>query len=291
MYSLKQNKLLLLGLCLPATLIVAIFIIFPIANGVYMSFTDASPLRPTSKFVGFENYRYLFADDVYWQVLGNTIFIIGFATILAMLISVCLALLLNNTIRFSGLYRSLIFQTWVVPWIVIAILWGWIFNTDYGLVNGTLAQYGLIESQIDWLFNGKYAQWAIILCFAWRSIPFLMVIMLAALQGVPGEVLDAAEVDGAKYWQKTFKVTLPLIQNISLAAALMQAVRMFQEMTLPFVLTEGGPMNATMVLSMYSYNLAFDSWDFALAATVGSLWLVMLVIFGAIYLKTVVREM
>ncbi len=256
-----------------------------------MSFTDASPLRPNSKFVGLENYRYLFKDDVYWQVLGNTLLIIGLATILAMVISIGLALLLNNAIRFSGLYRSLIFQTWVVPWIVIAILWGWIFNTDYGLVNGTLAQYGLIEKQIDWLFTGRYAQWAIILCFAWRSIPFLMVIMLAALQGVSSEVLDAAEVDGARYWQKTFKVTLPLIQNISLAAALMQGVRMFQEMTLPFVLTEGGPMNSTMVLSMYSYNLAFDSWDFALAATVGSLWLVMLVLFGAFYLKTVVREM
>tara|TARA_Y100000746_G_scaffold149151_1_gene127753 strand:+ start:553 stop:1428 length:876 start_codon:yes stop_codon:yes gene_type:complete len=290
MYSLKQNKLLLLCLCLPAIFIVAFFIVYPILNGVYMSFTNASPLRPTTKLVGFENYRYLFQDDVYWQVLGNTIFIIGTATVIAMLVSLGLALLLNNAIRFSGLYRSLIFQTWVVPWIVIAILWGWLFNTDYGLVNGTLTHYGIIEKEIDWLFNGRAAQWSIILCFAWRSIPFLMVIMLAALQGVPNEVIDAAEVDGAGYWQKTFKVTLPLIQNISLAAALMQAVRMFQEMTLPFVLTEGGPMNSTMVLSMYSYNLAFDSWDFALAATVGTLWLIMLVAFGALYLKTVVRE-
>jgi multiple sugar transport system permease protein len=151
-------------------------------------------------------------------------------------------------------------------------------------------ELGLVDKGVEWLFNPIAGQWAIILAFAWRSTPFLMVIILAALQSVPEEVLDAAEVDGANYFQKTYRVTLPFIRNIILSAALLQTVRLFQEMSLPFVLTQGGPMNSTMVLSMFSYKLAFEAWDFALAATVGVVWLIMLLTFGSIYLKGLVRE-
>ena len=290
MYQVRRNIWFLVILCFPAMFVVTVFSLYPLLNGVYMSFTDTTPLRQTVNFVGFENYTLLFSDRVFWQVLGNTIFINGVSIIIAVILATALALLLNGGIRYSGLYRSLIFQVWVVPWIAIAILWGWLFNTDYGVVNGTLLELGLVDEGVEWLFNPIAGQWAIILAFAWRSTPFLMVIILAALQSVPEEVLDAAEVDGANYFQKTYRVTLPFIRNIILSAALLQTVRLFQEMTLPFVLTQGGPMNSTMVLSMFSYKLAFEAWDFALAATVGVVWLIMLLTFGSIYLKGLVRE-
>lgn len=256
MFHVRRNIWLLVILCFPAVSVVTVFSLYPLLNGVYMSFTDTTPLRQTVNFVGFENYTLLFSDRVFWQVLGNTIFINGVSIIIAVVLATALALLLNGGIRYSGLYRSLIFQVWVVPWIAIAILWGWLFNTDYGVVNGTLLELGLVDKGVEWLFNPIAGQWAIILAFAWRSTPFLMVIILAALQSVPEEVLDAAEVDGANYFQKTYRVTLPFIRNIILSAALLQTVRLFQEMSLPFVLTQGGPMNSTMVLSMFSYKLA-----------------------------------
>ena len=140
-----------------------------------------------------------------------------------------------------GLFRTAVFQVWLVPWIAVAILWGWIFNSDYGIVNFVLIEVGVLAHPQKWLADPLLAQLVIISAFTWRQIPFMMVVALAALQGIPGEVIEAAAIDGAGYARQLVHIVLPLVRNVMTVVALLQAVRLFQEITLPWVLTQGRP--------------------------------------------------
>lgn len=269
----------------PAILLVGAFVLYPVLNGVRLAFTDASPLYTDVNFIGFENFTYLLGDPEFWEVVWNTIKIVGSATILATFAGYGLATLLNAGIKAAAFFRAAIFQVWVVPWIVIAILWGWLFSTDYGLINYLLRFFGIIEEPVRWLFDQDASQWTIIMGYAWRAIPFIMVICLAGLQGIPSELLESAHVDGASFLQRQRYVLLPLMRNIIMVAALLQMVRFFQELTLVFVLTQGGPVNATMVLALYTYKTAFEDWDFGLASAIGTLWLGLLLVFALFYVR------
>lgn len=289
-FSARQAPYFLAAIFAPAILLVGLFIVYPVVNSVGLAFTNASPLGRDLSFVGLENFTFLLEDPEFWEVIWNTVFIVGAATLIATACGYGLATLLISGIRFAAAFRSAIFQVWVVPWIVIAILWGWLFSQDYGLVNYLLVQVGLIDAPVKWMFDQHASQWAIISGYAWRAIPFIMVICLAALQGIPSELIESAAIDGASFLQRQRYVILPLMQNIILVAALLQAVRFFQEMTMIFVLTQGGPVNATMVLSLYTYKTAFEDWDFGLASAVGTIWLVLLMGFALLYVKVALRK-
>ncbi len=287
LYRVRKDPLFFAGLILPAALIVGFLILYPVINGVILSFTDATPLRPgTPKYVGLANYEYLLEDDVYYASVINTSYIVFVSSALAVILGFLTALLLHFGVkRLAPLFRALVFQVWVFPWICITILWGWIFNKDYGLINYLLTASGITESNVDILFHESGAQWAMIAGFTWRSIPFLMVIALAGLQSISTEILEASELDGARFRSRVGQIILPMIRNVLMVALLLDAVRFFQEMTLPLVLTQGGPVNATMVLSLFTYQLAFENWDFALASTAGTLWLVFLLFVAWLLLR------
>jgi multiple sugar transport system permease protein len=289
-FDIRRNLPFVLVLFAPAVLLVGVFIIYPVANGVRLSFTDATPLDPITSYVGFANFVFLFEDPVFWEVVGNTVYICGLATALATAFGYGLAVLLDTGLKAAGFFRAAIFQVWVVPWIVITILWGWLFSQDYGLVNYLLFTVAGPDLNMNWLFDPVGAQWAIISGYTWRAIPFIMVIALAALRGIPPELLESAAIDGASFLQRQRFVVLPLLRNIILVAALLQAVRFFQEMTMVFVLTQGGPVNATMVLSLYTYKAAFEAWDFGLASAVGTFWLVILMMFAMLYVRFALRR-
>lgn len=289
-FSARHSWPFIVAIFAPSMLLVGLFIFYPVVNGVGLSFTNASPLSPGISWVGLDNFIYLFEDDEFVEVLVNTIFIVGAATVIATIAGYGIATLLISGIRAAPIFRAAIFQVWVVPWIVIAILWGWLFSHDYGLVNYLLLQLGVTEVPLKWLFDQTASQWAIISGYAWRAIPFIMVICLAALQGIPKELIESAQIDGGSFLQRQRYVVLPLMQNIILVAALLQAVRFFQEMTMVFVLTQGGPVNATMVLSLYTYKAAFEDWDFGLASAIGTVWLAVLLLFALFYVRLTMRE-
>ena len=148
-----------------------------------------------------------------------------------------------------------------------------------------LTASGITETNLDILFHETGAQWVMIAGFTWRSIPFLMVIALAGLQSISTEILEASELDGARFVNRIGHIILPLIRNVLMVALLLDSVRFFQEMTLPLLLTQGGPINATMVLSLFTYQLAFENWDFALASAAGTLWLAFLIIVAWLILR------
>ena len=289
-FGRRRRLFLLTLLMLPSMLLVGVLIIYPLLNGVRLSFTDASPLRFGQRWIGLGNYRDLFTDPTFWEVLYNSLLIIGLSTVLALVIGFTLALALNTGLKTTPLFRTAIFQIWIVPWIAVTILWGWLFNVDYGLVNYLATSLGLTDEPVAWLARPATAQLVIILGFVWRTIPFMMVVSLAALQGVPKELLEAAAIDGAAYLTRLRHVILPLLRNVLVVVGLLQGVRMFQEITMPWVLTQGGPINATTTLSLYAYKMAFQRWEFGLASAVGTIWLVLLVVFAAFYLKLFVRR-
>ncbi len=150
--------------------------------------------------------------------------------------------------------------------------------------------FGLLAHTRNWLASDLSAQLVIALGFAWRMIPFMMVVSLAALQSIPIEALEAASIDGATYLARLRFVVLPLIRNLLMIIGLLQAVKLFQEITLPWVLTQGGPGNATTTLSLYVYKLAFQRWNFGLASAVGTLWLLIVMVFALLYLRVATRN-
>ncbi|MDW6021620.1 sugar ABC transporter permease [Mesorhizobium sp. BAC0120] len=282
---LKHSPLTLALLFAPGLVVSAIFLVYPVINGVRLSLTNASPMRPIQRFVGLSNYTYLLSDRTFWEVLANSFVIVGAAIAISMVAGFALALLLNQGLRGTYFFRVAVFQIWVVPWISVAILWGWVFNADYGIVNYVMVRIGLIGHNLNWFADPYLARLVIILGFAWRMIPFMMVVSLAALQSISKEILDAAAVDGAGPWERLRDIVLPLLRNILVVMGLLQGVKLFQEITLPWVLTQGGPVNATTTLSLYAYKLAFQRWDFGLASTVGTLWLCILLVFALAYLR------
>ena len=285
MYTIRKVPTFFISIMFPAIVLVGSFVIYPVINGIYLSFTNYSPTSPILNWVNLENYIYLLGDPEFWEVVRNTLVIVFISTLFAVIFGFGLALLLDTGLKWARFFRTAIFQIWVVPWISISIVWGWMFNVEYGIVNWFLVLLGIIPENFDWVFDPHGAKFLIISGYTWRAIPFMMVVSLAAMRSVPKDILDASSIDGAGYFRRIFFVIIPLLRNIILTMALLQAVRFFQEMTMPFILTEGGPGNATMVLSMYTYKLAFTYWDFGLASTVGTVWLIFLVIFGFIYVR------
>ncbi|WEX10963.1 sugar ABC transporter permease [Chelativorans sp. AA-79] len=264
----------------PALLFAAVFLLYPLLNGVYLSFTNASALRPTHRVIGLGNYQYLLSTPEFFVVLWNSALLVGGAILLSMVGGLALALMVNRRLPGTTLFRAGVFQIWIVPWISVAILWGWIFNADYGIVNHLLTSTGLVSENVRWFSDSTTARLVVVLGFAWRMIPFMMVVSLAALQSIPSEILEAADVDGATPVQRFLRITLPLLRPMLVTLALLQLVKLFQEITLPWVLTQGGPVNSTTTLSLYTYKLAFQQWDYGLAATAGTIWLVLLGLLG-----------
>lgn len=292
LYRIKRDPWFFAALVLPAALVVGFLILYPVVNGVYLSFTDATPLRPGEpKFVGLDNYIYLLEDDVYYASVLNTSYIVFVSSVLAVIMGFMLALLLHFGVkRFAPLFRALVFQIWVVPWICVTILWGWMFNKEYGLVNYLMTATGITETNMDILFDQTGAQWVMIAGFTWRSIPFLMVIALAGLQSISTEIIEASELDGARFLHRVRHIIVPMIRNVLMVALLLDSVRFFQEMTLPLLLTQGGPINATMVISLFTYQLAFENWDFALASAAGTIWLLLLVSISWVVLRFGIKK-
>ena len=288
--SLMRQPLVLALLFLPSGCLVGVLLIYPLVNGVWLGFTDASPLNRSLHFVGLANFVDLLTDPKFWEVLWNSAFLIVTSIVLSTLLGFVVALMLTSGIRLVGLFRTAVFQVWLVPWIAVAILWGWIFNSDYGIVNFVLIDVGVLAHPQKWLADPLLAQLVIISAFTWRQIPFMMVVALAALQGIPGEVIEASAIDGAGYVRQLVHIVLPLVRNVMIVVALLQAVRLFQEITLPWVLTQGGPINATTTLSLYAYKIAFERWDFGMASAVGTIWLLLLAGFALIYVRLLVAR-
>ena len=282
----RQRTRLAYILILPSLFFIVLLNLYPLAEGVILSLQSQKLTRPNpDAFIGLEHYRYaLFGDGVFWSSLYKTVLWTLGAVVGSYVISLGLAQLLNLEIRGRGLFRALFLIPWVIPDVVTALLWKWLYNDEFGVINFVLSRLGLISRPIQWLSNPDTAMFSVILVQVWKVYPLMTIVLLAALQSVPRELYEAAMLDGANAWQRFLNVTLPLIRSTSIIITLLLGIWTFQNFDIVFLLTGGGPAGATQILATLVYERAFFALDMGYAAALGVLMLIVLLGMSIVYL-------
>lgn len=284
------NRLLPYILLVPALAIAGVVLVYPLINGLRLSFTPYSLIMPSYEWIGFSNYRSIFSDPVYWEVFLNSLFIIFISVVVQLLVGMIVALLLNAAIPLRGMFRSMIFVIWIIPMMVVSLLWMIIFNSEFGIFNFILNKMGIINNFVSWLGRPWPAKFAIIIVQGWRGIPFFMVMILAGLQTIPLDIVDAATIDGAGSLRRYFVITIPYIKQIVLLSSLLSVVRLFQDITLIYILTGGGPVYSTTTLGVQVYKEAFNTFQMGRASAIGVTWLAFLLILSVFYVRMVTKN-
>jgi len=278
-------------LLIPTFVFIGGVIVFPLINAVYMSFTKSSFINiQLQKYIGLRNYEKIFVNPTYWKVVKNT-FILGSISIgVSLIIGLGLALALNGVGRFQRILRSIYVIPWILPAVVIGIIWLWLLSTQVGVVNFILQSTGLIQSNLPWLSDIYLSRAAVIIMFIWFQTPFMMVALLAGLQTIPQELKEASIVDGAGRWQVFRYISLPLLSPIIAICVILSMVYFFQNFAIIYTTTSGGPANATETFCLYVYDTAFNYGWVGRSCAIGVTWLLFLLVFALFYFKLGGRE-
>ncbi len=249
----------------PTALTLLTLVLYPLLYGVYISFFKTN-LANSWEFVKFANYFQLFQDGEFWHNLLTTLEFTILVVLGHFIIGIILALALNKPGRGIQIFRTILILPWLFPEVVIALIFKWIMNPLYGLLNYSMQAAGLIQENIAWLSDGKYAFIAIVLACIWKGFPFVMINVLAGLQGVSKDIYEAATIDGASKSQTLRYITLPSLQPILLASLVLDTVWWFKHYTIVALMTGGGPGNSTSIISLGIFKQAFDFFNFGQAA-------------------------
>jgi multiple sugar transport system permease protein len=242
---------------LPAAALLLIFLTYPLGLGVWLGFTDAKIGRP-GEFIGLENYVFLWGDSVTRLALFNTLFYTFFASVVKFLLGLWLAVLLNKRMRFTSFFRSVILLPFIVPTALSAIAFWWIYDSQFSVISWMLHKAGLIDAYIDFLGDPWNARWSTIAANIWRGIPFVAISLLAGLQTISPSLYEAAAIDGATGWQRFRHITLPLLTPIIAVVMTFSVLFTFTDFQLIYVLTRGGPLNATHLMATLSFQRAIS---------------------------------
>jgi multiple sugar transport system permease protein len=240
---------------LPAAAFLILFLAYPLGLGVWLSFTDAKIGR-SGVFIGTENYEWLWDDSVFWLSVFNTLLYTIVASAIKFAVGLYLALLLNENLPFKAILRALVLIPFIVPTVLSAIAFWWIYDSQFSIVSWTLRHLGLIASNIDFLGDTWNARWSVIFANIWRGVPFVAITLLAGLQTVSPSLYEAATIDGASAWQRFRYITYPLLTPIIAVVMTFSVLFTFTDFQLIWVLTRGGPVNATHLMATLSYQRA-----------------------------------
>ena len=254
-----QNSRNVLGLIfmLPAAVLLILFLTYPLGLGIWLGFTDTKVGRP-GEWVGFENYEYLWSDSVVRLALFNTLFYTTIASVLKFFLGLWLALLLNRNVRFKTFFRAVILLPYIVPTALSAIAFWWIYDSQFSIISWALMKMGLIEHYIDFLGTPWNARFAVIAANVWRGVPFVAITLLAGLQTISPSYYEASAIDGASRWQQFMHVTLPLLTPIIAVVMTFSVLFTFTDFQLIYVITRGGPLNATHLMATLAFQRAIN---------------------------------
>lgn len=272
-------------LVVPGLAAFAAIILYPFVDAVLMSFTDRSLLYPDYDWVWLENYVKVFKAPYFLPTLGTTALFVVLATLIPFVLGFIWAILLNQGFKGSELLRGLTLVNWIIPGIAIGFLWSWIFNGQYGVLNGLLTNLGILDKGVSWMGQTQTALLCVVIARSWQMLPWYMAFLLGGLQGVSTDQIEAARIDGAGNWQTFLHVALPQMRSIVTLVLALGTSGNLQHFDLPWTMTEGGPARATTTLSIEVYTTAFKNWDMGKAATVGTIWALLLACF--VYLRQV----
>lgn len=267
----------------PALISIVLFFVVPVVSALALSFTDfdiyALGNLNVVRFVGLANYVSIFQTPLFWTALQNTFYFVLVGGPLSVAVSLAVALMVNSKLAaFKPFFRTVYFLPVVTSLVAVAIVWRYLFHPAHGLLNNALSWIGV--SPIDWLGNPATAMPAIILLAVWKNFGYNMLIFIAGLQNIPDELYEASRIDGASPWRQFLNITIPMLAPTTVFVVMITIIGYFQLFAEPYVMTEGGPMNATMSVVMMMYEQGFRWWNMGYAAAVAFVLFAIIVTFS-----------
>lgn len=244
---------------LPAIIVVCALFLYPICSSIFYSFTNKNLIRPTYSFVGFDNYITILTDKAFWSSFFNSLKWTVFSLVGQLLVGFTAALALNRVKHLKGVYKTLLIIPWAFPSIVIAFSWKWILNGVYGILPNLLVQLGICDEIPQFLTEKTLAFVVLVLINIWFGAPMIMVNVLSALQTVPQDQYEAAEIDGAKKWQSFLYITVPHIKIVMGLLVVLRTVWIFNNFDIIYLITGGGPAGSTETVPVYAYNMGWGT--------------------------------
>jgi len=260
--------------------------IYPLIEALRLTFFELKLAEGGFVYVGTYNWLYLFKDENLPTILVNTIFFSGSTVIFGILLSLGIALVLNEDFKGKTILKAVLIVPWAIPGIVTGLIWQWIFSAEYGIVNGILLKLNLISSRIYWFQDPLLSMTICIIGTVWQSAPFLSLMLWAALQMIPQHLYDAAKVDGASAFQRFLNITLPGIKLPLFFAVILHTINSFKAFDIIYKLTKGGPGIATKVLYYYTWETGFVAWSLGYATVLGVIVFVICFILTLFYLRS-----
>ncbi|XUY29898.1 carbohydrate ABC transporter permease (plasmid) [Agrobacterium sp. rho-8.1] len=267
---------------LPALIVLAMLIAYPVAYTGLLSVTDQQ-----GSFVGANNFVTVLASRATPQAFWNTIYFVGGSIIFQVILGTAAAVLLNEQFAGRAIVRSITVIPWVVPGIVAATTWAWMFHTEFGIINYMMTAPGLIDKPIGWLTNRDTVMPVLIAINVWKMFPFVTVMVLAGLQSIPNDLYEAARIDGASFWEEVWHIMLPQVRPIITAVTLLLVIWGLNSITIIYAITRGGPANRTLITPIQIFRMAFESVQFNQAAALSLLFFAVAIVVVFIYVKFV----
>ncbi|MEI3847718.1 MULTISPECIES: carbohydrate ABC transporter permease [unclassified Microbacterium] len=277
-----SDRAFLAFLLLPGIVLLCTIVLYPLIRSLISGFFDENLLYPGMTFVGLDNIVQVLTTEFGPLLVQTLIFTVG-ATVAPFVLGLALALVLNQSFPGQRFLRGAFLIPWLIPGVVVSFLWMWIFDANYGVLNGMLMSLGAIDSPIAWLFQTDTARVALIVAKTWNTFPWIMVMLLAALQTVPAELHEAAAMDGAGTVRRFFTVTWPHIRGVAGLVVLLEFIWNFQHFDTIFVLTGGGPAGTTQTFATEVYDTAFRGYDLGHAGALGIVWMALLTVLVVVY--------
>jgi multiple sugar transport system permease protein len=298
--NLRNRKVFLSGekltpyfFILPSVLFLGAILGFPILFSVVISFqkyTLQALISKQAQFIGFQNYYDVLSDPTFMVALTHSLKFTFYSILFQFTIGLGLAILLSKAFPMSNVMRGLLLSGWQIPSVVTGTIFLWLFNLDYGLINFLLTSSGVVNEPIGWVVQADAALPAVIIANIWLGIPFNLIMLSAGITGIPEDIYEAATVDGANGWQKIIYLTVPLLRPTILAVLMLGFIYTLRVFDLIWIMTKGGPGNATEVLPTLAYRLSFVHFDFGKSAAIAVIMLIILLIAAVGYLKLTVQE-
>ena len=287
--SISMKRLMPYFFIGPALLALVALMVYPLLYGVYISFFKTN-LANKWDFVGLKNYISVFSDGVFVKQLGVTLKFTAIVVLAHFIIGIFLAMLLNQSRPGITFFRTILVLPWLMPEVVIALIFKWIMNPLYGLLNYGMQLLGLSEGGVSWLGDTKYAFISVVLVCIWKGYPLVMVNALAALQSVSTDIYEAAKVDGANNIQTFFRIILPSIKPVLATTLILDTVWWFKHYTIVYLMTKGGPGSDTSIVSIEIYKQAFDYFNFGKAASMSVVVFFVCLIISKLYRRFLDNE-
>ncbi|KIL39188.1 hypothetical protein SD70_21885 [Gordoniibacillus kamchatkensis] len=252
----RDDRLLGYGLLVPVAVIVFVIIGIPFVNAIYLSFTD-KVVGVTPKFIGLANYMAIFSDKEYWKVLKNTVvFTVGSVGV-KLVLGLLLAVVVNQNFFGRGLLRAVLLVPWALSGMVSAVTWRWMYDDTYGIINALLLRWNIVHLPVAWTSDPSIALLSVIIVNIWKGLPFFIFSLLGGLQTIDGQMYEAATIDGAGKVRQFFAITIPSISPVIAITVLLSTIWTFNSFEIVYLITGGGPLHASAVISTYTYEVAF----------------------------------